>query len=138
MKSIVISAILVLLTTGCSTTSLLTCKVFIFDEEKGTKGINQTIKLKIDEQDKSKIVIYNEDEYPIIFGSNFSQPPFDLIKDLSTPNVHHFITKMDLGNNKNIEFNLLLNKSSGMLNYKYSRKTDFVTWDVALDGNCSK
>ena len=59
MKLKFIVAIFFININAFAATSILTCSVNIFDEEKGTTKSNQKIKLLVEEQGSSKILIFN-------------------------------------------------------------------------------
>lgn len=138
MKLQFIAAIFFVNINAFAATSILTCSVNIFDEEKGTTKSNQKIKLLLEEQENSKILIYNEDDYPIIFAANFNQPPINEVKDLSTQSSYHLITKMEMPNKTSVQSNLILTKDLAVLSYKYYWKSNFSTWEISVDGRCSK
>ena len=138
MKLILFLAIFFVNINALAATSILTCSVNIFDEEKGTTKSNQKIKLLFEEQENSKILIYNEDDYPIIFAANFNKPPINEVKDLSTQSTYHLITKMEMPNKTSVQSNLILAKDLAVLSYKYYWKSNFSTWEISVDGRCSK
>lgn len=138
MKLIFFVAVCFVNINAFATTTILNCSVNIFDEEKRTTKTNQKLKLSVEVTENSKILIFNDDEYPVIFASNFKQAPIIEVKDLSTQSSHHLITKLELPNKSSVESNMILTKDFAVLSYKYFWKSNFSTWEISVDGRCSK